>query len=110
MDPLGIFIVTQKKKQKVMVTYHKEHHTTSMKKHITFECANVWERWKTTWNLQVVTKVGGQGKSKKWPSHKFGAIINPFENDIIYNEEDAKWNKFVKDIVCCQRACVNFYC
>jgi hypothetical protein len=44
MDPLGIFIVTQKKKQKVMVTYHKEHHTTSMKKHITFECANVWER------------------------------------------------------------------
>jgi len=48
-----------------MVIYHKGHHTTSMKKHITFEHANVWERWKTTCNFQVVTKVGGQAKSKK---------------------------------------------
>jgi hypothetical protein len=40
--PLNINCNT--KKQKVMVTYHKEHHTTLMKKHITFEHANVWER------------------------------------------------------------------
>jgi hypothetical protein len=40
--PRNISSNTQKN-QKGMVTYH---HTTSMKKHITFECANVWERWK----------------------------------------------------------------
>jgi hypothetical protein len=51
---------------------------------------------KKTWNLQVVTKVRGERKSKKWPYHKFGAIIIPFENYIIYNEEDVEWRNLWK--------------
>lgn len=53
------------KKREGVVTYHKDHVTTSMKKHVTTQNVDVWDQWKII-NLQVVVEDGGREKSKQW--------------------------------------------